>query len=96
MGTPSGISHPSSITFPAWHYCFPINFLIFALLAMVFAGMKEMRLSPRMASFEAWEKVSKEAGRVYKEVQERCFHRGVQLSFDAIAWPNAYTEHVHI
>ena len=49
-----------------------------------------------MAWFEAWEKVSKEAGRVYKEVQERYFHRGVQLSFDAIAWPNAYTEHVNI
>jgi len=67
-----------------------------ALLTTGFAGMRKMRLIPRMASLEAWENVSKDAGGVYKEVQERCLQRGVQLSFDAVAWPNACMAHMHI
>ena len=67
-----------------------------ALLTTGFYGMREMRLIPRMASLEAWEDVSKEAGGVYKDVQERCLQRGVQLSFDAVAWPNACFAHMHI
>ena len=67
-----------------------------ALLTTGFAGMRKMRLNPRMASLEAWENVSKEAGGVYKEVQERYLQRGVQLSFDAVAWPNACMAHMHI
>jgi len=67
-----------------------------ALLAIGFAGMRKLRLSPGMDSLEAWENLSKEAGRAFKEVQERCLHRGVQLSFDAVTWPNACIAHVHI
>ena len=67
-----------------------------ALLATGFAGMKKMRLIPRMALLEHWESISKDGGAVYKEVQERCLDRGVQLSFDAVAWPNACTWHEHI
>ena len=67
-----------------------------ALLATGFAGMRKMRLIPRMASLESWENVSKEGGVAYKEVQQRCLDRGVQLSFDAVAWPNACTWHEHI
>jgi len=67
-----------------------------ALLAKGFAGMREMRLIPRMVSPAAWETVSKAAGGVYKEVQERCLHRGVQLSFDAVAWSNACNGHIHV
>jgi hypothetical protein len=66
------------------------------LLATGFAGMRKMRLISRMVSPKAWENVSKEAGGVYKEVQERCLHRGVQLSFDATTWPNACSVHEHI
>ena len=63
-----------------------------ALLAMGFVGMRKMRLIPRLAALEAWENVSKEAGGGYKELQARCLQRGVQLSFDAVAWPNACTD----
>ena len=67
-----------------------------ALLATGFAGMRKMRLIPRMATLEAWENVSKEAGGIHTEVQERCLQRGVQLSFDAVSWPNACIGHMHI
>jgi hypothetical protein len=66
-----------------------------ALLVKGFAGMKKMRLNPILASFEAWERVSKVAGGIHKEVQECCLHRGIQLSFDAVTWPNACTGHTH-
>ena len=76
---------------------FPVDILqLPALLATGFVGMRKMRLIPRMASLESWENVSKEGGVVYKEVQQRCLDRGVQLSFDAVAWPNACTWHEHI
>ena len=67
-----------------------------ALLATGFEGMRKMRLTPRMALLEPWESVSKEGGAVYKEVQERCLDRGVQLSFDAVSWPTACIGHDHI
>lgn len=66
------------------------------LLVKGFAGMKRMSLISRMASFEAWEELSKATGDAHKELQERCKNRGIQLSFDAVAWPNACVIHVHI
>ena len=67
-----------------------------ALLVNGFAGMKKMRLIPRMVSVEAWEEISNATGGAYKELQERCVHRGIQLSFDAVAWPNACDVHIHL
>ena len=66
------------------------------LLARGFVGLKKLRFDRRMASYEAWEMISKATGGAYKEVQVSCLHRGVELRFDAVAWPNGCTGHIHI
>ena len=66
------------------------------LLVKGFAGMTKLRFIPRLASIEVWEEISKATGDAHKELQERCSHRGIQLSFDAVAWPNACVVHVHL
>jgi len=49
-----------------------------------FNGLKRLRLSPKLALEETWEKFDRTARVAYEELRKRCELRGIELSLDAV------------
>ena len=62
-----------------------------------FPGLDRLRLHPSIAHDRAWERFPDDCKVSYQELTEKCLpERGINLSLDAVVWPDACYVHPHI